>query len=81
MHIASTEFILALTNPEKLRDSSNGTVNKVYPSRAKNCVPRVNSARPDFGEGTTDKVCNGTKTAPQDANSGTTFRSFKCTAV
>lgn len=81
MHIATHKFILALHDPEKLRDSRNGNVNKVYPSRAKDCVPFVNGARPDFGEGTTDKVCNVTETAPQDTNSGTTFRSFKCTAV
>lgn len=81
MQIASTDFILALTHPEKLRASRNGSMNKVYPARAKNCVPHVNSARPDFGEGTSDKVCNVTKTAPEDTNSGTTLRSFKCTAV
>lgn len=81
MHIASTDFILALCEPEKLHASRNGTVNKVYPSSAKDCVPFVNSARPDFGEGTTHKACNVTKAAPEDAQNGTIFRSFKCTAV
>ena len=81
MHIASRDFILALHDPEKFRASKNGNVNKVYPSSEKGCVPLVNSARPDFGEGTSDKVCNVTKTAPEDTNSGTTLRSFKCTAV
>ena len=81
MHIATHKFILALHDPEKLRNSSNGNVNKVYPSRAKDCVPFVNSARPDFGEGTTDKVCNVTKAAPQDTDNGPVFRSFKCTPV
>lgn len=81
MQIASTDFILAMTNPEKLRASRNNTLNKVYPASAKDCVPQVNSARPDFGEGTAHKVCNVTKTAPEDTKSGTTLRSFKCTPV
>ena len=81
MQIASTDFILALTNPEKLRASRNNTWNKVYPATAKDCVPQVNSARPDFGEGTAHTMCNVTKTAPEDTKSGTTLRRFKCTAV
>ena len=81
MHIASRDFILALHDPEKFRASKNGNVNKVYPSSEKDCVPLVNSARPDFGEGTIDKACNVTKAAPQDTKSGTIFRNFKCTSV